>query len=175
MDRDGVNVDAIAAIRVHTYAFAHKEIGLGAEKWRPATRETADHSLPYIVAAVLVDGGFSDAIFAPERFTDPRILALADKIAVVEDAAFTHAFPAKFPCRVEIVLRDGTVRAAALEVPHGHHDDPLSDAEVETKFTALAGRRLPPDRLARALAAIWQLDRCERIDALFDAFTIDNP
>src|SRR5215467_9446221 len=66
--RAGLDPDAIAAIRIRTYGFAVKEIGSGPEKWRPATRETADHSLPYIVAATLLDGKFSVAIFSPERF-----------------------------------------------------------------------------------------------------------
>src|SRR5262249_9094588 len=127
----GLDLDAIAAIRIRTYAFAHKEIGSGPEKWRPATRETADHSRPYTVAATLVDGTFSDAIFAPERFSDPRSLALADRITVAEEPDFTRAFPQKFRSHVEIALRDGTCRSAGLDVPHGHHDDPLTDAEVE--------------------------------------------
>jgi 2-methylcitrate dehydratase len=172
--RDGLDVDAIASIHVRTYEFAHKEIGSGPEKWRPTTRETADHSLPYIVAAALVDGGFSDAIFAPARFTDPRILALADRITVAEDPAFTQAFPAKFRSHVEITLRDGTRRAAGLDVPHGHHDDPMTDAEVEQKFAALAGRRLTPARLARAMGVIQDFEHCATIDELFDAFAIDG-
>ena len=114
---------AIAAIHIRTYEFAHKEIGSGREKWRPTTRETADHSLPYIVAAALIDGAFSDAIFAPARFSDPRILALADKITVAEEPEFTGTFPGKFRSYVEITLRDGTRRAAGLDVPHGHHDE----------------------------------------------------
>src|SRR5262249_56318396 len=100
--RAGLDLDAIAAIRIRTYEFAHKEIGSGPEKWRPATRETADHSLPYIVAASLVDGHFSDAIFAAERFSDPRILALADKIVVVEEPEFTRAVPGRFASHVDI-------------------------------------------------------------------------
>jgi len=172
--RRGLDVDAIAAIRIRTYEFAHKEIGSGREKWRPTTRETADHSLPYIVAAVLVDGGFSDAIFAPARFTDPRILALADKITVAEDPDFTRAFPEKFRSRVEIESRDGTTRAAGLDYPHGHHDDPLTDAEVREKFTSLAGRKLAPERLARALALIWDFENSTRVDGLFDAFAIEG-
>lgn len=170
----GLDLAEIAAIRVHTYAFAHHEIGSGAEKWRPTTRETADHSLPYIVAAVLVDGEFSDAIFAPARFVDPRILALIDKVTVAEDAAFTRAFPAKFRSRVEIALRDGSVRASEVEYPHGHHDDPLTDDEVRDKFAALAGRKLAPARVAHALNLMWDFDRCARIDDLFDAFTLDD-
>jgi 2-methylcitrate dehydratase len=170
----GLALDDIAAIRIRTYAFAHHEIGSGAEKWRPTTRETADHSLPYIVAAVLVDGGFSDAIFAPARFTDPRILALIDRITVAEDVGFTQAFPAKFRSRVEIVLRDGSVRAREADYPHGHHDDPLTDAEVRDKFTALAGRKLAPTRVTHALDVIWELERCTRVDDLFDAFALDD-
>jgi 2-methylcitrate dehydratase len=172
--RDGLDLDAIVAIRIRTYEFAHREIGSGREKWRPTTRETADHSMPYIVAAVLIDGGFSDAIFAPARLTDPRILALADKITVTEDTAFTSAFPGKFRCQVEIALRDGAVRAAGLDVPHGHHDDPLTDAEVREKSTALMGRKLPPDGVARALSLIDDLERLAGLDALFDALTLDG-
>ena len=169
--RRDLDVGAIAAIRIRTYAFAHHEIGSGAEKWRPATRETADHSLPYIVAAALVDGGFSDAVFAPQRFTDPRILALIDKITVVEDAAFTAAFPRQFRSCVEIALADGSTRSASLDYPHGHHDDPLTDAEVRDKFATLAGRKLAAARVAAALDLIWDVERI-RVDDLFDAFTL---
>jgi 2-methylcitrate dehydratase len=170
----GLDLDAIAAIHVRTYAFAYKEIGSGAEKWRPATRETADHSLPYIVAAALVEGRFSDAIFAPERFSDPRILALADKITVAEEAEFTRAFPEKFRSHVEITLRDGTCRTAGLEVPHGHHDDPLTDAEVAEKFAMLAGRKLAPERVADALRLIRDFENRSRLDDLFDALVVED-
>jgi 2-methylcitrate dehydratase len=169
----GLDLAAIAAIRIGTYAFAHKEIGSGPEKWRPATRETADHSLPYIVAAALVDGSFSDAMFAPERFSDPRILALADKITVAEEPEFTRAFPQKFRSHVEIALADGTRRTTGLDVPHGHHDDPLTDAEVEAKFAMLAGRKLPPERVAGVLRIIYDFENCARLDDLFDALTIE--
>ncbi len=165
----GLDVDAIEAIEVRTYDFAYKEIGSGPEKWRPSTRETADHSLPYIVAAVLVDGGFSDAIFAPVRFTDPRILALADKITVVEDAGFTRAFPEKFRCRVEIRTKDGQVRSAELDHPHGHHDDPMTDAEVEAKFKSLATRKLAAAQAEQAFERIRSFERCTRLDDVFDA------
>jgi 2-methylcitrate dehydratase len=170
----GLDTDTIAAIHVRTYAFAYKEIGSGREKWRPATRETADHSLPYIVAATLVDGRFSDAMFAPERFTDPRILALADKVTVAEEPELTRAFPQKFRSHVELMLHDGTRRTAGIEVPHGHHDDPLSDAEVDEKFAMLAGRKLPPDRLAGALRLVRDFENCSRLDDLFDGVAVEH-
>ena len=66
--RPQIRLDDIETIEVFTYHFAWFEIGSGAEKWRPTTRETADHSMPYVIAAVLIDGAYTDAIFAPERF-----------------------------------------------------------------------------------------------------------
>jgi 2-methylcitrate dehydratase len=169
----GAAPDDIAAITIRTYEFAHKEIGSGPEKWRPKTRETADHSMPYIVAAVLVDGAFSDAIFKPERFTDPRILALADKITILEDAEFTRAFPAKFRCHVDIRLANGEARSADVDYPHGHHLDPMSDNEVMAKFRDLAGRKLPPARIEQAIELVWNLDRAPGIAPIFDALVID--
>lgn len=164
--RRELDVATIERIAVHTYAFAYKEIGSGAEKWRPKTRETADHSLPYQVAAVLVDGAFSDAIFAPERLADPRILTLADRVTVHEDPTFTAQLPEAFPCRVEITTADGRIHSAGLRYPRGHHADPMSDAELEAKFRSLAGRRLPPEALDRALEALWNAERASRISDL---------
>ena len=70
--------DDIEKITVYTYWFAWDVIGREPEKWRPTTRETADHSLPYIMAAVLIDRAFSDEIFSDERLRDPRIRQLID-------------------------------------------------------------------------------------------------
>ncbi len=172
--RAGLDVTAIEAIHIRAYEFAYKEIGSGREKWRPTTRETADHSLPYIVAAVLIDGGFSDAIFAPARFGDPRILALADRITIAEDAEFTGQFPHKFRSHVEIRTRDGAVRAAGVDYPHGHHEDPMTDAEVREKFAMLAARKLAPAQIKQALERIWSFETCTRIDDLFDALEADG-
>src|SRR5581483_6583245 len=91
--RPQVKLEDIAKIEVFTYHFAWFEIGSGAEKWRPTTRETADHSMPYVVAAVLIDGSYSDATFAPERFTDAKTLELMKKIVVTEDEDCNRRYP----------------------------------------------------------------------------------
>ena len=77
-----VKAEDIDSITIHTYWFAWHEIGSEPEKWHPTTRESADHSLPFIVSAVFIDGAFSDRIFSEERIRDPRIHALADKVSV---------------------------------------------------------------------------------------------
>lgn len=168
LSRD-VKPEEIESITVHTYWFAWSEIGSEPEKWHPTTRESADHSLPYIVSAVLIDGAFSDAIFSEERIKDPKVHALADKVSVVEDPAYTERFPASVPCRVEVRTRDGVVKTEAVDYPRGHIGNPMTDEEVEGKFRTLAGRLLPAAQLETALTCLWQIDETPAAAVVLDA------
>src|SRR4029079_7308349 len=105
--RPPIKLDNVEKIEVFTYHFAWFEIGSGAEKWQPTTRETADHSMPYVVGAVLIDGAYTDAIFEPARFRDARTLELMKKITITEDAALNKRYPASLPCRMTIALKGG--------------------------------------------------------------------
>ncbi|HEY3656784.1 MAG TPA: MmgE/PrpD family protein [Steroidobacteraceae bacterium] len=163
----------IEAIDIATYKFAYEEIGSGPEKWQPATRETADHSMPYIVAAVLINGGFSETIFEPARFSDEAILTLANKITIREDSELTRQLPHCFPCRMNMRFRNGHAQSTAMKYPRGHHDDPMSDQEVKDKFRHLASRKLSPDRIERALDHIWATDETRLAGDLFELFRTD--
>ena len=164
--RPQIKLDDIEKIEVFTYHFAWFEIGSGAEKWQPTTRETADHSMPYVVAAVLIDGAYTDAIFAPERFPGPRTLELMKKIAITEDDEFNRRYPASLPCRMTITLKNGEQKTAELSNPIGHHDRPMSDAQVVEKFRGLAGRKLKPERCRRFWTACWKIENDENWPAL---------
>jgi 2-methylcitrate dehydratase len=122
---------------------------------------------------VLIDGAFSDALFSEARLRDARIHALADKISIREDAEFTRAFPRRIPCRIDITTRSGERHSAAVDYPHGHHRDPMSDAELEAKFRGLAGRVLPEAQLGRALALLWRVDEAPSLAPVFAALRID--
>lgn len=167
-----VRVEDIAAVTIYTQWFTWYEIGSEPEKWHPTTRETADHSLPWIVAGVLIDGRFSDEIFSAARLGDARIHALTDKIAVKEEPEFTRVFPEMVHCRIEIETTAGERRIAAVEYPRGHFNNPMTDAEVETKFRALAARMLPEHRTATLLEAIWNLERAADLDPIFNAMNV---
>jgi 2-methylcitrate dehydratase len=170
--RPQVSIDDIERIEIFTYHFAWFEIGSGAEKWAPTTRETADHSMPYVVAAVLIDGAYTDAIFAEDRLRDPRTLALMKKIVVKEDDGFNARYPESLPCRMTVTLRNGERRTAELANPIGHHDRPMSDAELIEKFRGLAGRKLAPERLDAILDRVWRIDDGGDLRALFDEIRI---
>ena len=170
--RPHITLDEIEKIEVATYHFAWFEIGSGAEKWKPTTRETADHSMAYVVAAVLLDGAYTDAIFAPERFQDPRILDLMKKITITEDDEFNRRYPRSLPCRMTITLKSGEQKTAELSNPIGHHDRPMTDSQVVDKFRGLAGRKLPPQRLERVLERIWKIDSDPNWPTLFEELRI---
>lgn len=165
-----IAADDISAVTVHTYRFAWDVIGREPEKWRPTTRESADHSMPYVVAAALIDGRFDDSVFAPERLQDPRIRALMDKIAVKEDPELTRRFTeGQLPCRIEVVSNNGARKTAATDFPRGHYRNPMSDADIEDKFRSYAQRRLPAARIGPALAALWNINAAKNLDEIFAA------
>ena len=170
--RPQIKLDEIETIEVLTYHFAWFEIGSGAEKWRPTTRETADHSMPYVIAAVLIDGAYTDAIFAPERLQDERTLTLMKKITIKEDAGFNKRYPASLPCRMTITLKGGEQKSAELSNPIGHHDRPMTDAQLVEKFRGLAGRKLSPAKLEKVLDRIWKIESGGDWASLFDELRI---
>jgi 2-methylcitrate dehydratase len=170
--RRQVAVEDIEAVTVHTYWFAWSEIGSEPEKWHPTTRESADHSLPYILAAVLIDGHFSDDIFSDARIRDRRIHELADRIAVNEDPEYSRQFPGKVPCRIEIRTKSGKDLVAQVEYPRGHSGNPMTDEEVSDKFRMLAGRKLDNRQVERALEVMRAFDTAASLDGLFESVLI---
>ena len=170
--RPQIKLDNIEKIEIFTYHFAWFEIGSGAEKWNPTTRETADHSMPYVVAAVLIDGAYTDAIFSPARYRDRRTLDLMEKITITEDREFNARYPQSLPCRMTITLKNGERKSSEIANPIGHHDRPMSDDQLVDKFRGLAGRKLAPAQLEAILDRLWRIDNNGDLPSLFDALRI---
>lgn len=142
--RETVRPADIESITVHGYDFLWREIGGGRDdaqrKWDPRTRETADHSLPFLIAAALVDGKVDLDTYRPERISDPALRPLMNRISVVPDAAATAAYPTHQPVRIDIRLRNGDVVHEACDFPFGHPARPATAADVDEKFRTLADR-----------------------------------
>ena len=148
----------VTAIDIHTFDAAVDIIGKDPEKWRPKTRETADHSLPYCTAVALADGDVTRAQFDPKRFTDPVLLDLVAKVKVHRDAGLSKRYPAGIPNRVAVKLKDGRQLVREVEFPRGHARNPMTDAEVEHKFRTLVEPRYGKDRAGQMLKACWKLE-----------------
>ncbi|MEW6753340.1 MAG: MmgE/PrpD family protein [Candidatus Latescibacterota bacterium] len=153
---------AIRQVRLASFEAAVSIIGSEAEKWRPASRETADHSLPYLVAVALIDGDVTLDSFREERFTDPRVLELLDRTTVVRDPALDADYPKGIPNHVTVTLEDGTLLEKRVDYPRGHAANPMSDEEVVAKFRRLAAG-VVRDEVAEAL-----VDRCLHLEEMAD-------
>ena len=170
--REKVRVEEIEAIDVRIYAMAYSEIGSEPAKWDPRTRETADHSLPYMLAVTLQDGRITPASFEPQRYLDPGLRPLMNRIRVAENAEFTRRFPQELVSEISVVTRSGPRLTERAEYPKGHARNPMTDADVEAKFRDLSADVLGPAQVNAALHALWRLEEADRIGAVVDLFTI---
>jgi 2-methylcitrate dehydratase len=162
----------VASVRVATYGEALRRTATEAEKWDPKTRETADHSMPYLVAAAFQDGGVTPATFTPSRIQDPALRPLIKKLTIVEEPEFTRRYPAEACTHVEVTTTDGQRLTAQTTHPKGHRLNPLTDAEVEAKFRSLANAALGHERCDRVLAEAWGLEKAATLDGLFESLIV---
>ncbi|MES2565206.1 MAG: MmgE/PrpD family protein, partial [Pseudomonadota bacterium] len=168
-----VDVQDIDSITIDSYWVANRYSDPSrATLWNPTTRETADHSIPYVVAAALLDGDLTEAAYTPERIADPRLRELMRKIAIREKPEFTAAYPHGWPCRIEIKTKNGERKVADVKFFKGHAKKPLSDAEVEMKFRRLTAEFLEPARSDALLGSLWQLDESSDVRTVLELIEV---
>ncbi|MFD4958349.1 MmgE/PrpD family protein [Microbacterium sp. NPDC058389] len=154
----------VESIVLHTSHHTHYVIGSGAndpQKYDPtASRETLDHSIPYIFAVALQDGGWHHVdSYTPERAQRPDTVALWHKITTAEDAEWTRRYHSEDPNekafggRVEIRLTDGTVIEDEIAVADAHPlgARPFAREDYVRKFRLLAEPVLTADEIERFL------------------------
>jgi len=107
-------------------------------KYAPKTRETADHSLPYVIAVAVADGNVLPSSFAEEKLTDARILNLLGKIKVIADPEIDALFPKVKRARVTITTRGGKEYTSQVDHAKGSPQNPMSDGDIIAKFHANA-------------------------------------
>ncbi|HJN87331.1 MAG TPA: MmgE/PrpD family protein [Dehalococcoidia bacterium] len=170
--RKKVDPEDIEAIHVQTYWNAWSEIGSEPAKWDPQTRETADHSLPYLLAVDLVDGNITPASFTLERIRDPKLRPLMNRITVSENLEFTKAHPEALMSEMEVVTKSGERFVERSSYPRGHRQNPMTDQEVETKFLGLCQEVLTPQKAQTALDTLWGLEDLPDIGQVIDLFQV---
>ena len=168
------NVDEITSVEVGTFAFGSKVMAGDLEKWHPKSRETADHSLPYVVAHALAHGSVSKVSFTDEAIRDAKTLRLLDMLSVVQNEECEVAWPKSCMNKVSVQLGDGAVISAQVRNYLGHSSNPFSDDQLEDKFKELAFPILGLEITERLIATIWALDSAANIDQLFAGFQVPN-
>jgi 2-methylcitrate dehydratase len=164
----------IRQVDIASYDVAIEIIGKDEEKWHPRTRETADHSFPYCVAAALLDGTVTWRSFDEKRLRDGKLLDLMGKVRVVQAPDFVGRYPSAMPTRLTVRTDAGKEYAKQVDVPLGHPRNAMSDREVEDKFRRLASGQLSAARIQRLIDAVWTLDRCPDVAALMPLLKVGH-
>ncbi len=165
--RDPTNVESIV---LHTSHHTHYVIGSGAndpQKYDPqASRETLDHSIPYIFTVALQDGAWHHVdSYAPARAARPDTVALWHKTTTAEDAEWTRRYHSTDPAekalggRVEIRLTDGSTVVEEIAVADAHPlgARPFARADYVRKFRTLAEPVLEQEEIERFLSLAERL------------------
>lgn len=155
--RKRLQVGQIAEVHVETYQVGFEMAAGEPGQWKPRTSESADHSLPFVVATALAHGSVEPGMFAVERLGDPEVVELVKKVKVTVDPKLSSMWPVTAPGRVTVRTSSGTV-ATEILYPRGHVRNPMTDAELGAKFTAMVGARMSPGASERALSALWSVD-----------------
>src|SRR5579863_10312901 len=163
----------VANIRIRSLARA-ADILSDPSKYDPRSKETADHSLPYVIAAALVERQVTPLQFTAAKIMDPVIREQLKKIVVAGDPGIEKVFPALQRVIVRIHTIDGREFTQQLDYPKGDPRNPLTDKEVEEKFEALAEPVMSRDARRRAIDAIWKLEKQASVKELMKLFQADR-
>ena len=172
--REKVSAKDLRSIHIDTYRVAVSTASSEPEKWDPKTRETADHSIPWLVASALLDGPVNPESFADEQIASAAIRDVMSRMTLEEEPGFTARYPGEYNCRITVTAYDGSTHIAHTAWPRGHQRNPMEDAEVEGKFRNFAGASLTSEQCDQALGTIWSLDALSSLDAVLDSLVIKS-
>jgi 2-methylcitrate dehydratase len=168
-----IGADQVTHVRVRTIARA-KDILADPTKYHPETKETADHSLPYVIGAAIMDRMITPLQFTPQRIADPKLHALLQKIEVVADPDFERQFPAKKCSGVAITTTDGRTVEKEVDFPRGYPQNPMTNADLEEKFRALTSEVLDKPSQDRVIEAVADLDCAPNLNEFLAAMTVNH-
>jgi 2-methylcitrate dehydratase len=165
--------ESIESVNIYTYKFAHDEVGSDPEKWSPQNRETADHSMPWIVAGILLYGNFGEYLFNSNQLKNSEHLNLARKITVEEDSEFTMRFPNQIPCKICVTTISGRFLQVQVDVPLGHPSRPITNERLREKFFTISEPVLG-ERTQIIFNSIWQVHPKQPVSSLLDGISFHH-
>ncbi|WP_435065764.1 MmgE/PrpD family protein [Halobaculum sp. EA56] len=156
-DIDGSDVEAV---HLDTFAGAKLIIGGGeGDRHEVETKAQADHSLPYMLAAALLDRKMGNAQYDPERIGRDDVQRLLRRVTVEEDEEFTERFEAgEMPARVTIELEEGTTHVVEKDAFEGHPTNSMDWAQIEEKFHKTAGMQFDDERRQSIIDVVANLE-----------------
>ncbi len=169
---EGDPLKRIAFVGIETHEAGYTILGKDPEKWSPETRETADHSLPYIVSMALLEGKVDNGTYAARKLKDPEVREFMKRVIVKEDRALTVAYPGSIPNRVTVKLDDGKTFAVQVDDPRGHPKNPMTDEEIEQKFRLLTKGVLKEPQVEKVLKFVRTIEKQGDVSPLFGSCVV---
>jgi 2-methylcitrate dehydratase len=162
-------VDDVAEVNIAVSRSAIKIMADGPDKWRPQTHETADHSIPYAAGLVLMYGRIGPEYYEDPYLHDARLLDLVSRIRCIASDEADRMENEFNLCEFEVVLKSGARKTVRVAYHRGHFRNPMTDAELEEKFSLMAQKQLPPDRIRDLLRRLWNIENEPQIGPLIAA------
>ena len=150
----------INSITVSTYAVAAMAVGKGVPDG--GSFVSAQFSIPYVVAACILDGALGPLQLTERRIADPEVIALAEKVKVKSDDELNKMYPDKTASRVEILLKNGERLTRQIDIPKGDPRDPMEADDVASKVKFFSGNR-DPQKIERIIDEIMNLEKTKNI------------
>ncbi|MGI0090561.1 MAG: MmgE/PrpD family protein [Nitrososphaerales archaeon] len=166
------DLSKIDSIEIDSHEAGYTILGNDQAKWNPTNKETADHSLPYIVGMALLEGKIDNTTYSPKKMKDPRIQALLKKTTVKEDKELTKMYPEAVPNRVTVKLSTGETISEQVDYHKGHPKNPMSKEDIENKFRSLVKRYFDQSRSDRVLNRLWNLEKANDVSSLVAGLAI---
>ncbi|MCY4447542.1 MAG: MmgE/PrpD family protein [Chloroflexi bacterium] len=152
------DTEDIANVHIRTFESGKRIMAGDPTRWRPETRETADHSIPFVVACALRFGTVEPAHFEDDVLRDQALLDLMQRIEVVQDPECDAAWPEAILNILTVQTSDGRQHTASVPYYTGHFKKPMTDTDIEDKFRRLTTGLLDESRQQAALDRLWHLE-----------------
>lgn len=149
-----INLNMIETIQVRTYELAVKHH----DHTTINNVSSAKMSIPFSVAVALANGRAGIEDYTESTIADPVLQNLTFKVQVRPNERWTSLFPGKTGAEVTVVMANGCKHIAEVDMPKGEPDNPLTDAELNSKFDSLAEfRGLSKPAITTLKAAVWNV------------------
>jgi 2-methylcitrate dehydratase len=167
-------LDEIKEIRLQTFPAGYEVMGSGEANWRPETRESADHSLPFVMAVALMEGALEIGHYDQMYYKRPDVRALMQKITVRIGEEPVAAWP-EIPLNiVDVELKSGKIHSTKVAYHLGHFQRFMTDEQQEAKFRPLAEPLLSKKQIDDLLACLRRLDKVEQVSELISLTVAPN-
>jgi 2-methylcitrate dehydratase len=160
------DLDDVKEIRLQTFPSGYEVMGSGEANWQPETRESADHSLPFVMAIALMEGNLEIRHYDQMYYKRPEVRALMQKIKIRIGEESVAAWPDVPLNIVDVEMKSGKILSTRVAYHLGHFKRFMTEEEQERKFRPLAEPLLPKKQIDDLLTCLRRLDEVEQVSEL---------